>query len=731
MSLVSELCADACSAKAFSALSIGFVVGVITVLYEISVGALVFSGSLAPFVLQGIGMMLFGTLVLSLVIALTSGYRGALVAHPSPSIAVLVAVGSTIAAEGDTLFMTMVAILIIGAVTTGACFLTIGRFRLANLMRFIPYPVAGGVLAAAGGTLALAALSMMGVTLDRQTLSTLLEPAVLWSWGPGVAYGLVLFFVTKRWSNYLILPVSFVLATALYHLSLAFLDLSGDAAQAATVSLAGAAEGGLWPAFRPGDLTHVDWAAVAVQIPNMLSLLLVTLICMVVFLSGIELVTNRELEWNREFGVTGWASVLAGLGGGPAGCLMPGYSKLTQEAGADTRLTGIAAAVVMGSVLLLGDTIVELIPAPILAGMLLLISLGLLEEWLVTSCKRLPGTDYAIILAIFVTVVFVGFPAGVGVGIAITTVFFAVRLGRVDAIEATFTARERHSNKSRPIADRAILVAEGERVRAYRLRGYIFFGSAHSLVERLRQSLDNAPPACILLDFGAVSGLDFSAVNTLCGFIRSAHDTGVQVVLSAAPKNCRDGLERNLPSAVSAGLCFERDADRALERCEDLVIAARRSNLGKEGDSGDAVLERFAGDMERHLDRRILFEDMAHELREWLEVRDYDAGETLVATGAPPAGLQLLLMGRASVYDVAGTRLRQCGPGDAIEPRGAFEAYAATAATIADEPCRTLMLTSAVRQRLEERRGRLMLQLYGYLLTVETRAESLPGPNWR
>ena len=66
---------------------------------------------------------------------------------------------------------------------------------------------------------------MMGVTLDRQVLSSLLEPAVLWSWGPGVAYGLGLFFAIKRWNHFLILPVSFALAALLYHLGSAFLDL--------------------------------------------------------------------------------------------------------------------------------------------------------------------------------------------------------------------------------------------------------------------------------------------------------------------------------------------------------------------------------------------------------------------------------------------------------------------------------------------------------------------------
>ena len=722
--LASELRADALSARALPALSVGVVVGLGEIFAEASMAALVFSGPLAPFLPQGIGVMLFGTFAVCLVIALTGSYRGAISDHPTAPVMVLGAIGAAIALEGDALFMTMIAIVVISAVTVAACFLLIGHFRLANLIRFVPYPVASGVLAGTGGSCCLMALSMMGLTLDPHPLPSLLEPVALWSWGLGVAYGLGLFVVTKRWNNLLILPGSFVLAAALFHAGLPLLGISGEEARAAGLLFAGMSEGSLWPVFQPGDLAHVDWAAIARQAPQMVALVLVTLICAVIYLSSFELAAGRELEWNREFRAAGRASVIAGLGASPAGCFNFQGSILSHHFGAETRLTGIVAALVVGSVLFMGDAFLKPLPVPLLAGMLLFIGVGMLDEWLVRSRKRLPRTDYAILVLIFATILLLGFAEGVGVGMAITTVFFAVRLGRVDTIEAEFTARERPSHRTRSIADRAILLSEGERVRAYRLRGYLFFGSAHSVVERLKQSLGgDSSPACILLDFGAVSGVDFSTVNTLCGFIRAAHDAGVRVALSAAPESCRVGLERNLPPPVYAALLFEPDADHAMERCEDLIIAARRLDLRKEKSADDTLLDHFSEDMESHLDRRILFEDIAHELREWVEVRDYEAGEALVAMGAPQEGLQLLLMGRASEYDGDGARLRQCGPGDATEPRGAFGAHAATTAMIADEPCRTLMLTPAVRRRLEEGQRQLMLDLYGYLLTAGPRAE--------
>ena len=180
MNLISELRADALSTKLFSALSVGLVVGVVGSAYLISVGAMIFSGPLATFLSQGTIMVLFGGFVVCLVVALTSGYRGAFSMAAVPSVMVLVVIGSTIGVEDDSLarFMTTVTVAIVGSVATGVCFLMVGQFRLAKLVRFIPYSVAGGFIAGTGVMLCAAALSLMGVTLE--TLPSFLEPDLLW-----------------------------------------------------------------------------------------------------------------------------------------------------------------------------------------------------------------------------------------------------------------------------------------------------------------------------------------------------------------------------------------------------------------------------------------------------------------------------------------------------------------------------------------------------------------------
>ena len=710
--LAAELRADLLSAKTVPAVSAGLTSGLGLLVAQIAFGSLIYSGALAPWSSQGVGLVLFGNFAACLIFALAGGYRGT-IAGLSPALVIVMAtVGASMDAEGEARFVTAAVALMISAAATGVGFFLLGRFRLANLVRFIPYPVTAGFVAGIGASVCLGGLTLMGA--DVRSIPALLEPAVLQRWGPGAAYGIALYLAIKRWGNPLILPVSVVLAVGAYHVVLAATGVSGDEARAAGLLLTSTAEAGLWPVLGPADLAHVAWADLAAQIPHLLTLILIAFICVIMNVSGLELAANQELDWDREFRVTGVASVVAGLGGGTVATIVVPASLRSKLLGASTRLTGVVAAGVVGAALLLGDGILEIVPARLVGGILIFAGLGMLDEGLAKSRKRLPWSEYGIILLIMMVITAFGLIEGVAVGMLATLVFFAVRLSRVDPIQARFTARDRASNKARPVPDRAILTEEGERVHAYRLRGYLFFGSVFSLADHLRQSLRDAQrPLCLLLDFDAVSGFDFSAVNVLARFLQTANAAGVPVVLSGVSEKLQAGLERNLPPAASAELMVEPNADRALERCEDLVIAAWKADRNREDERRASLLEHAADDLEHYLERQTRFEDLLERLRDRLTPREYATGDAIAGPGAPREGLQLLLSGRASGYDAAGLRLYQCGPADAIWPG---ELYGNAASVVADEPCRTMVLTPAARRRLEEEDERLALTLYRFLL---------------
>lgn len=295
--------------------------------------------------------MLFGNFAACFVIALASGFRGA-IAGLSPALVIVMArIGSMSDAGGNALFVTTAATPMIGAVATGVWFLLMGRDRLANLVRFVPYPVAGGFVAGIGAAVCLSGMSLMGVDMDWRAIPALAESSQLWRWSPGAAFGIALYLAMKRWDHPLILPVSVALAVGAYHLVLDSRGISGDEARSAGLLLTSTSEGNLWPPLLPSDLVNVDLSAMAAQIPTILMMMVVALVVVIMNLAGLEMAANQDLDWNSEFRVAGLASVVAGTGGGTVASLIVPASLRSELFGASTRLTGVVAALVIAAAL--------------------------------------------------------------------------------------------------------------------------------------------------------------------------------------------------------------------------------------------------------------------------------------------------------------------------------------------------------------------------------------------
>ena len=722
--LASELRADAESTKLAAAVSTGLVVAVLLVVFSPTQAATVFAGPLTPFVARGTGMILFGCFTLCLITALAGSYRGT-VSMPNfaPAVA-LFAIGSVVAtsmsgASDEAVFATMVVIIALSTLTTGLCFSFIGRLRLANLFRFMPYPLVGGFLAGLGGVLTVSSISIAcGITVKWETLPELLEPDMISKWAPSVVYAAVLLPITKLRPHYLVLPASVVLAVALCHAVLLVLGISAEEARAAGILFEGTPAGTSWPPIELGDLTHVDWKVVASQIPGILGVVLITLICIVLNAGALELGSGRELDMNREFQVEGAACLVASLGASSPGCNSSPISLISHATGAETRLTGIVVALAVGSVLFFGGALLAFLPMPLLGGLALFVGLGLVNDWLVATRKTLPRTDYSIVLLVSLVICFFGFLEGVVVGLVAAVIFFVVRYSTVDVIGASFTAREHQSKRVLSATHRIILRVQGERVGVYRLRGYIIFGNAAPMGDRLKEALEADPiPLCLLLDFADVSGFDISAANVICRSIRAAQTRGTQIVLSAMAERTRSTLRPGLPESEWRHLIFAEDLDHGMEQCEDLVIAGWERLHSESEDARDALFGISIDHAVRELDRQARFEALTERLGPWLQPFAYAAGEDIVAHGEIQQGMQFLTAGRAMARaGQSGARAQEYGPGDALAPQAAFGPHLAEISVTAQEPCRTVLMTSSARRSLERDDAALTVELDRYLI---------------
>ncbi len=713
--IVSNFGSESGRAKILAALSAGFTSGIALLVGQVVFGSFIFSGPLSAYLSQGIGLILFGNFAACLIVALVSSYRGAIAGLSSAVMLVMATLVASIELQGRELFVTASFALMLSAFVTGICCFVLGRFQLTNLVRFIPFPVSCGFVAGIGGLVFMAALSLLGAKLSWLSVQENFELQTLIKWLPSVVFGVLLYAAIKRWKNALILPLGVALVIVAYQVALIMFDISREEAQEAGLLLVGTLDGSLWPVLYPLDLVDVNLSTLVAQIPNLLTLMLIALICVLLNISGLEVTVNQDLDWDREFKASGLASMVAGIGGGTVATLIVPSSYRSKIVGAMSRLTGIVAASVVGVALLFGDRALDYIPTTLVGGILFFAAIGMIEEGLVKTVRWLPWSEYSIVLLISFCIVFLGLIDGVVIGMLTMLILFVIRLSRVGSIGAYLSARQCASNKVRAIPERAILLAEGERVGLFKLNGYVFFGSVTSLVSELRKSLERStPPVCLLLDFEAVTGFDYSAVSALSRFMQSAYTSGIQLVLSQPSAKMISGLQDSLPNPVFEALTIEANFDRGLERCEDFVIASWSASATTPSQQRlAAILDQSAGQLEQFLDRQVEFEALIEALDPWLTTTAYEAGDTLASSDSSQSGLQLLVSGRASAYDQSGNRVLQFSRGDAVLAN--VNRQENVTAVVADEHCQTKFLSQATRDWLEQHDKDLSLNLYRYL----------------
>ena len=187
--------------------------------YCISFAALIFTGDLAGGFSLGLAGLIMGTVVTCVVIAVTSTFSPVVGGPDSPAVAVMSVLASSIAAalaakgaSTDQIILNVLVALSVSTLLTGILLYGIGALKLGQWLRFIPYPVIGGFLAASG-----ILLLTGGMEVVTQTNLTL-QPSsweVLYSstYGPQILIGALFAIsipVSARWvPAYLALPLVF------------------------------------------------------------------------------------------------------------------------------------------------------------------------------------------------------------------------------------------------------------------------------------------------------------------------------------------------------------------------------------------------------------------------------------------------------------------------------------------------------------------------------------------
>lgn len=725
-----ELLSDLRSPQLIAALIQGMIIGTLIVIVEISFANIIFSGVLSPLATRASGLCIFGAGAFCLITGLFSSYRTLISGPVDTSVAILSIIAATIvatipSASSEILFATVVATMVSSALLTALFFWLIGKFKISNFARFFPFPVIGGFLAGNGFMVAIGSFGVMtNHSLSWAALPDLMTLEMLIHWAPGVAFALCVFAIMRIKPHYLILPISLIVGIFLFFLVAYGLGVPLEQLRNDGWLPAEMLSGRLWPGVTLATSQSIDWSTVFSQLPNILTICLLSLIGMILNINGIELGAHQDIELDRELKVEAVGNLICGLGGGFSGYASLSGSLLGPRSGTNSRIIPISAAFVCLSVIFAGAEVLNFMPKTLLGGLLFLMGLLFIDEWIFRGWKRLTPPDYLIVLSIVLTIINQGFLQGVGLGLGLTIIIFLVRFTRIPVIQCTETLATRHSIQERPVPDRVLLESTGHGCNVLTLSGYLFFGSTYYVGRKVKELFEQeAPLDSIILDLTKIQGFDISAMNTLQRIAQQSLSRDVRIILASPPEGLVSLIQRNASAEALQQLNFCNNLDEALESSEEHLLSQHREVLSDNSvaslEARENLFSAAVDDLDAQLQEQEHFELLLEKMEQYLEHRTVADEGVLFEQGQTQQGVVFILWGTVSLVITGddGTRrkLASLGAGKMIASKAAWGPWVADYTAQAEHQSMIATMTNEAIQTMEKEVPEVALALYKHM----------------
>jgi SulP family sulfate permease len=565
-------------------------------------------------------------------------------------------------------------------------------------------------MAATGWVMVMGAVAV--ITGHKPSLSNLegfATAAVVAQLAAGLAVAVVLQLLLLRSQSPFILPGVLLASIAAGHLAVALSDMSITQAQAAGWYFQPPAPAPLILPWQPVALADFPWRSLPLLVGDFLAVMFVTVISMLLNTTGVEIATRREADIERELKALGLASLMSAAFGGYVSSLSLSRTSLNYSLGGRSRLSGLTVAAISALMLVVSPGFLGFVPKFALGGLLLFAGARLLHRWTVQSAWQLTPVEYVSLLAVAVIIVQWGFIAGVLIGVVIGCATFAVSASRVNAIKFSFDGSEYRSRLDRSAEELAILARHGRDLQGMSLQSYLFFGSANRLYQHVKALLRERPQIRYLVfDFRLVTGIDSSATHSFSQIKQVADETGTRLVLV----NLKPESQRSFQAArlLSPDVIVAADIDRALESCEDAIIAAHRGESG-ELDSLRGWLGKALGGVE-HADALAA---LCHRF-------EVGPGEIVARQGEPSNSMHFILDGRIGIVvdmgDGHAVRVRSLGRHTTIGEMGLISGRPRSATIQAEAPSVLYELSLERFNALKREQPALGQALLSYVISV-------------
>jgi SulP family sulfate permease len=277
-------------------------------------------------------------------------------------------------------------------------------------------------------------------------------------------------------------------------------------------------QGGL-PLFHI-PLVPINWETFEIILPYSIILAAIGLIESLLTLNLVGEMTGKRGGASQECIAQGIANTITGFFGGMGGCAMIGQSIINVKSGGRTRIAGIAAAIFLLLFILIGSSIIELIPLAALVGVMFMVVIGTFAWNSLTILRRVPLTDAFVTLLVTIVTVMSDLAVAVVVGVIVSALAYAWN-----------NATRIHAHIDQPDAQ----------TKSYIIQGPLFFGSSAGFSELFTPQED---PETVIVDFADSRVVDQSALQAIEAVAAKYEAAGKRIQLRHLSRDCHKLLTK-------------------------------------------------------------------------------------------------------------------------------------------------------------------------------------------
>ena len=355
-----------------------------------------------------------------------------------------------------------------------------GLLKLGKFVRLIPHPVMLGFVNGLAIVIFLAQLSQFKF-VDSKGVS---------HWLQGHDMSIMLFLVALTMGIIYFLPK---LTKAIPSSLVAIVSVTGLVTyfglDTRTVADMASVGGGLPSLHIPSVPLNLETLKIILPYSSILAA--IGLIESLMTLQLVDEITETRGNTNRECIGQGFSNLVTGLFGGMGGCAMIGQSMINVNSGGRGRASGITAALCLLFFIVVGSSMIEMIPLAALVGVMFMVVIGTFEWSSVQILGKIPKSDAFVIILVSTVTVFSDLAVAVFCGVIVSSLVFAWK-------------------KSERINSKNHIDQEG--FKHYKLKGPLFFGSVQSFQDIFDPKND---PSKVFLDFEESRVCDYSGIEVI------------------------------------------------------------------------------------------------------------------------------------------------------------------------------------------------------------------------